>query len=325
MIRMIIEQRMRLLALGIVLAMILAGAYGVWRIVSEMGYYTVPAGAAKRPASAAHKGDLRARKAAWNRLANDIVRKVRAFDGTAGFVIKDLDMNWEIVGRADTPIPSASLVKIPVMFAYFDAAARGSIDLRSTIELQSAAKTPGSGLLKGTPAGQHFSIEYLIELMIAHSDNTAANILIDKMGIGTINAYCARIGLRHTTLVRRMMDFSGRKKGVENYTTARDMAGLLERLYRGKFISHAVSRRCLEVLAAQQVNDRIPKKLPAGTVVAHKTGLETGLCHDAGIVYTDKGNFLIVFLTKHGYKAARPSKELISGISLLVYQYYSKF
>lgn len=271
------------------------------------------------PLPALNRENLSAKKACWAGLEKSIAQELKGFDGTAGVVIKDLGHNWEIVSNENTPIPSASMVKIPVMMSYFYASKEGVIDLNSNICITNRAKSPGSGLLKNVCPGENFTIEELIGLMITHSDNTAANILIDRLGFDAINGYFIRMGLKHTDLVRKMMDFKLRKKGVENYTTARDMANLLEMLYRNRFLNSAISKKCLEILAAQKVNDRIPKKLPAGTIVAHKTGLENGLCHDAGIVYTNKGNFLICILTKHNYKNAHAAKKLIADISLLTY------
>jgi len=120
-----------------------------------------------------------------------------------------------------------------------------------------------------------------------------------------------------------MMDFKARRVGAENFTTAGDMAHLLEALYCGRFINPDVSKKCLDLLASQKVNDRIPKRLPGGTLVAHKTGLETGICHDVGIVYTKNGNFLIVALTKHNDKAAGVSKVFIANLSFIIYSYFS--
>ena len=157
--------------------------------------------------------------------------------------------------------------------------------------------------------------------MITRSDNTAANILINKLALDELNRYFLKFGLKHTNLSRKMMDFKSRKEGIENYTTAGDMADIMEELYRGRFINPKVSKECLEMLAEQKINDRIPKKLPPEIIVAHKTGLEHGVCHDAGIVYTSKGNFLICVLTKHEYPTARPTKRLISCLSLLTYNY----
>ena len=272
---------------------------------------------------AMEKAELAKKKAAWEILKNSVERELKGFDGTAGVVIKDLDRNWEIVSNENARIPSASMVKIPIMMAYLYAANEGSIDLQSRIKLTSKAKSPGSGLLKNTSAGTQISIEELISLMITHSDNTAANVLISRLGFDALNGYFVRMGLRQTNLVRKMMDFRLRKQGVENYTTAAEMAYLLEKMYRDQFLSAAISRKGLEILAGQKVNDRIPKKLPGGTTVAHKTGLEDGLCHDAGIVYTDKGNFLICVLTKHMYKNAAAAKSLIATISLFTYVYHN--
>ena len=277
---------------------------------------------ARRAAVPKTKEELAKRIAAWKNLKKELAGEMKGFNGNVGLVVKDLDMNWEINSSKDRSIPSASIVKIPVMLSYFYAAHDKKIDLRSKIELKNTQKAPGSGVLKNAVAGQSFSIENLITLMITESDNTAANILIGYLGFDTLNSYFAKLGLRHTNLSRKMMDFKERKKGVENYTTTADMAYLLEQLYRGAFLDAATSKRCLEILANQKVNDRIPKELPQGTVTAHKTGLEDGLCHDVGIVYTDKGAFLICVLTKHGYKYAKPAKKMIAQMSLRTYEYY---
>lgn len=276
----------------------------------------------KRPSVNSRQADLGKRKAAWKRLIKEIAREVRSFNGTPGIVIKDLDMNWEMQLNKDISIASASVVKIPIMLSYFCAAGEGKVDLESKIRLKKSDRTPGSGKLQHLPDGQEFKIEDLIELMITESDNTAANMLINNMGIDTLNAYFEKLGLKRTNLSRKMMDFRERREGVENYTTASDIAYLLEQMYRGKCMGYTTSGRCINILAGQKVNDRIPKKLPEGTVVAHKTGLENGLCHDAGIVYTGKGNYLICVLVKHNYKSARETKSLISSISLAVYNYF---
>ena len=272
-----------------------------------------------------HKQNLAARTASWANLKENIRRVVKGYKGDIAVVIKDLDTGWQIETNRDKEIPAASLVKIPIMMAYFAASEEGKIKFSDTIELKQSDKTDGSGSLKNACSGSSCKIEDLITLMITRSDNTAANVLINKFGLDELNRYLVKFGLKRTNLARKMMDFKLRKEGVENYTTAGDMAYLLEELYRGRFINKNVSKRCLELLSEQKINDRIPKKLPADIIVAHKTGLEKGVCHDVGIVYTPKGNFLICILTKHEYPTARPTKHLISLISLLTYNYYSGF
>ena len=122
------------------------------------------------------------------------------------------------------------------------------------------------------------------------------------------------------------MDFEERKEGVENYTTAEDMAYLLEGLYKNKILNKDYSLKCLELLKDQKINDRIPRKLPkGGAFVAHKTGLERHICHDVGIVYTSRGDFIICVLVKHEDRYAKSAKKLIAEIALLTYNYYGDF
>lgn len=278
-----------------------------------------------RDASAARLRIKIAREASWSSLKEEIAHAVKGYKGSVAIVIKDLDTLRQIELNKDTKIPSASLVKIPIMMSFFSAVQEGKIKFNDCIELKRSDKVNGSGTLKNGSPGVTCRIEDLIYLMITESDNTAANMLIDKLGVDELNGYFLKFGLKNTNLSRKMMDFKSRKEGVENYTTASDMAYLLEKLYRGRFLDKTTSKKCLELLAEQKVNDRIPKKLPSDITVAHKTGLENGVCHDVGIVYTAKGAFIICVLTKHSYTTARPTKRLISRLSLLTYNYYNRF
>lgn len=199
----------------------------------------------------------------------------------------------------------------------------GKITLKDTVSLKSSEKVRGSKILGNKPPGSVFTVEELLEPMITQSDNTAANVLIDFLGFDTLNAYFKKMGLKSTNISRKMLDFEERKEGEENYTTAEDMGYLLERLYHKNFLNKDVSERCLVLLGQQKINDRIPRKLPKnGTFIAHKTGLEKHICHDVGIVFTQKGNFIICVLIKHKDKLARQAKKLISDIALLTYNYY---
>jgi beta-lactamase class A len=158
--------------------------------------------------------------------------------------------------------------------------------------------------------------------MITQSDNAAANILINFLGFDTLNLYFKKMGLNHTNIARKMLDFEERKEGVENYTTAQDMSYLLEELYFGRFLNKNISDKCLELLGQQKINDRIPRKLPRGTYVVHKTGLERHVCHDVGIVFTNRGNFIICVLARHENRFARHAKKFIADVTLLTYNYY---
>ncbi|MGE5309197.1 MAG: serine hydrolase [Deltaproteobacteria bacterium] len=266
----------------------------------------------------------RARKqAAWELLRRRVEQQYAGFKGTAGIVVEDLSTGWEISINRKQIFPAASLVKIPIMAGCYQAVAEGRLKLDEEIRLDPEEKTPGSGVLKAMPNGSVYTVEKLIELMIAESDNTATNILIARLTPDYLNSFFARCGLRATCLQRKMMDFSRRKQGVENYTSAADISLLLERMYRGRFISPKVSRKCMETLLRQKMKDRIPKKLPKDTPIAHKTGLERYVCHDAGVVFTPDGDFMVCVLTKSKCKGGyRAMKDFIARIALSVYNNY---
>jgi beta-lactamase class A len=257
----------------------------------------------------------------WAAMEKDILRSLRDFRGDLGLVIKDFSTGLTMVHDADKPFPSASMVKVPIMIACFKAAEEGRISLQDVLKVKPADKTRGSGNLRASPSGTPVTVEKLVELMITSSDNTAANMLIDLLGFEYLGTTFRSLGLEHTNLSRKMMDFRSRRNGIENYTTPREMAGILEKIYEGTCVSPGVSAKCLAILKDQKVNDRIPRYLPRTVCVAHKTGLENGVCHDAGIVFSGHGNVLICILTQ-GNTGATIAKRMIARIASRVYRLY---
>jgi beta-lactamase class A len=268
---------------------------------------------------------LKQRKELWSGLRNNLEREIRGFKGKVSIVIKDFNTNWEIDFNKEELVPSASLIKIPIMLSCFYADYEGKICLTDKATLKACDKVAGSKILGGKPTGSVFKVEELLKPMITISDNASANVLIDFLGFDALNAYFRKMGLRNTNLARKMMDFQERSEGEENYTTAEDMAYLLEKLYHRDFLNKDVSEHCLSLLGQQKINDRIPRKLPRNeTFIAHKTGLERHVCHDVGIVFTQKGDFMICVLVKHDERLARSAKKLIANVALATYRYYQQ-
>ncbi len=264
------------------------------------------------------------RRIAWESLRQRLTDEIGQFKGEAGIVIKDLQTNLEISHDKDKLFPSASLTKIPVMSACFLAADEGRLKLDRSVALKTSDKLSGSGRLKNMNPGTTFTVEELIGLMIYDSDNTATNILTDIVGIAYLNNSFNALGLKNTRLSRKIADYHARARGIENYTTAEDIAFILEEIYRKTLINKNISERCLRLLKLQRMNDRISKYLPVDITIAHKTGLERSVCHDAGIVLTPKGDFLICVLTKHKNPNSAPSKEFIARAALHVYAYFEQ-
>jgi beta-lactamase class A len=261
------------------------------------------------------------RKAAWRDLGYRLKREIGRFRGRPGLVVKDLQTGWEYYYRKDRLFASASLSKLPIMAACFKAAEAGDIRLDQEVVLRSQDKLAGSGLLKDLPSGTPFTVERLVDLMISESDNTATNMLTSLMGIDRLNEEFKSFGLQKTLLSRRIADYRARDRGLENYTNASEMAMMLEAMHRRELVSRDVSDRCISTLKLTRANDRIPRYLPSDLTVAHKTGLENGICHDAGIIFTRNGDLLVAVLTEHDHALAGPSKEFIAKVSLAAYEY----
>ncbi len=264
------------------------------------------------------------RKTGWQELRQRVHAEISQFKGESGIIIKDLQTGWEFTYNKDNLFPSASLAKVPLMASCFLAAEQGRIKLDRNIALKPADKLTGSGVLKDMPAGTIFSVERLIGLMIYDSDNTATNIVTNLVGIDYLNNTFKSFGLKNTELSRKIADYHSRAKGIENYTTAEDMSLLLEKIYWKTLGNKNISDQCLRMLRLTRMNDRIPKYLPPEINIAHKTGLEKGVCHDAGIVFTRNGDFVIIVLTKHASPNSSQAKEFIAKVSLHAYQYFDQ-
>ena len=263
------------------------------------------------------------RRAEWDALKGRMSAEIRRFNGQAGVVVVDLQTGWSLGHQAQRPFPAASVIKVPMMTACFQAAQEGKLDLNSNVMIRPSDKVSGSGVLKTLPGKTQVSVSVLIDWMVTQSDNTATNVLLSQLGMDYFNQHFRQLGLTGTQLSRPMMDFSLRKRGVENYTTAEDMARVLGMIYRQEAVSPKASRAGLELLKRQHLRDRIPALLPQGIPVAHKSGLERAVCHDAGIIFTRRGDLLICVLTqrKVGKGTSRPAKRFIARLARDAYRY----
>jgi len=236
--------------------------------------------------------------------------------------IKDLSTGYEIKINSGKKIPSASLVKIPIMAAVYYLVDKNKLSLDEKLVYKKKYRCGGSGVIKRMPYGTKFTIKELVELMITISDNVATHMLIDRIGLKNLNEIFKELGLKDTNINRFVMDLFLKNKGVENYTTAEDIGLLLEKVYRGSLVSKKASIEMLSIMLKQRICDRIPKKLPPQIAVAHKTGLMKDVCHDVGIVYTNNGDFVICVLTQNMKHSL--AKEFIADVAYETFCLYDK-
>ncbi|MCM8800266.1 MAG: class A beta-lactamase-related serine hydrolase [Candidatus Omnitrophica bacterium] len=262
---------------------------------------------------------LEKRKVILKELESQILEEVKNFKQKVAIVIVDLKTGYKIILNEKVIFPAASLIKIPIMGCVYCADKEKILDLKQKVILKDLDKTPGSGILKNFKEGSIFSVEELVNFMIVWSDNTATNILIDLLGFDYLNKCFKILGLKDTTISRKILDNKAKQEGKENYTSAFDMSYILIKFYKKNFLNKSISQKCLSLLKQQKIRDRIAALLPDSVVVANKTGLEKGICHDVGIIFGKKANILISVLTSHDFKNSQPVKNFISHIAAKVY------
>lgn len=231
-------------------------------------------------------------------LRTRILEMMSKVDGTFGLVVKVVGSGDEMNINGDQVFPSASIIKIPILVEALRQGIEGDLSLDERISLREEDKVGGSGVLKELAAGLRLPLIDILTLMIIVSDNTAANMAMRRVGMSNINSNLKLLGLSKTVLQRELMDFDARNRGLENLTSPRDMCDLLEMLVSKTILDEKSCENALDIMKRQQVRDRIPRYLPVGITVAHKTGEIAGIRHDVGVVFVGKEPYVFSAMSK---------------------------
>jgi beta-lactamase class A len=274
--------------------------------------------------------------------APNLDQKIRAriakTKGTVSLYAKNLDTGAEYGIRADEKVRTASTIKLPVMVECYKAVADGRVAWNTELTLRDEDKVSGSGVLFEFSNNAKIFLRDAMHLMIVVSDNTATNLILDKLSANAVNKTMDELGLPGTRSMRKVRgdgnklkdptgwSDAGLKEENKKYglgsSTPREMVRLLEMLEQGKVVSPAASKEMLEVLKRQQLRDGIARttgELP----VASKTGSLDRLRSDVGIVYTPKAGRIAMAVTiddmpASDYSPDNPGLLLISDLSKLL-------
>jgi beta-lactamase class A len=221
--------------------------------------------------------------------------------------------------NAHLRLPSASLIKLPILAVFWETVEAGRLDPNERVTVPAEAlRVEGTGVLKALAPGLQPTWSDLATVMITVSDNVATNLIIDRLGMDTIQAWIDTAGLAETRIERRMMDRTAMSAGRGNWTSAADMDVLLSAVAAGTCVSGEASRRMRRVLEAQQIQDRLPRRLGDGMRVANKTGNFADVIHDAGIVTWPGGTLVIAVLTQGGRSAWQAMDTIAEAAAALV-------
>lgn len=260
----------------------------------------------------------------------------KAHQGQVAVAVKHLGTGESYYLNADEVMPTASLIKFPVMIEVYCQAAEGKVNLSDPVTLYKGDKVPGSGILTDHfSEGTTFPLRDAVRLMIAFSDNTATNLVLDQIGIASTCQRMEAEGCPNTKINAKV--FRGSTTSIapdrtKRYglgsTTAREMIVLLENLHAGKFASPAVCKEMLEHMKKCEDKDKFTLFLPEKIVVAHKTGSVSEARTDAGILYLPSGPVAVCVLTNGNadkrWKPDNAGNRFCSQVAKEVYEYFEK-
>jgi beta-lactamase class A len=266
-------------------------------------------------------------------LATRLAPLAKAHRGRVSIAVKHLETGETYFLDADRVMPTASLIKVAVLLEAYLQADEGKFKLADKVTLTAADRAPGSGILTyHFSDGATFSVRDLVRLMVAFSDNTATNLVIDKVGIARVNKRMADWGLKETRLTAKVFRGSTTtvdRRRMNRYglgsTTAREMVRLLEELVVGGRVRSALKQAILGHLRKNEDKDKFSRFLPAGTA-AHKDGSVSGARTDAGLLFTPAGVVAVCVLTDNNadrrWVADNAGNLLCARVAKAVYDHF---
>ncbi len=259
----------------------------------------------------------------------EVEKLIRDSGADVAVVFRTLDGKQELMIQPDVAFHAASTMKIPVMIELFAEAHDGKLRLDDPVPVKNEFHSIVDGSVYQLNAADDsdaeiyksvdgtLTLRQLCEAMITRSSNLAANLLIERLGVANIQKTIARLHADGMVLLRGVEDSKAFQAGKNNTTTARALQILLEAIATNKAGDAESCRAMMDILKRQTMNQAIPAGLPAGTIVAHKTGEITGIHHDAAIVMSARP-FVLVILVK-GIEDRTKSSALMAAITKATY------
>jgi len=286
-------------------------------------------------------------------VRSEIERLADATGGIVGVAATQLATGRHIGYREDELFPTASVIKLPLLVTLYEDAIAGRIDLSERVTYREDTKVAGSGVLQFLDDGLNPTLRDLSVLMMSVSDNTATDLLFDRVGKPRIESTMGRLGLEsirgpfdiremlmelvdmdHTQPggydeLRRLLRLSAGSGGRSmipeqaDRTTPADMCRLLELIESRAILDPESCTAIVELLKRIQSATRIPGLLPKGTVVAHKTGSYRRLRNDVGIVYAPNGPYAVALFARELARDNIDDDGALARISLAIYEEFA--
>jgi beta-lactamase class A len=259
----------------------------------------------------------------WQKLESTVNDVDRNLDGVLGVAILDLSSGKKLLVHADDVFPQASSIKIAVLAELYRQAQDGKLKLTDLYTVRASDLVADSDIMNGlTPGVTRITLRDLATMMVAVSDNSATNVLIDRVGMENVNALMDSLGLAHTRLRRKMMDLKAAGEGRENISTPAEMMTLLDDLYRGKVLNQQMTTDFFKMLSTHK-DSFIPRDLPEGLKIANKPGELEGVRNDSGVVFVENRPYVVCVMTTY-LRHERDGEQAINRISAAAYSMFDR-
>lgn len=244
-------------------------------------------------------------------------------NGVMGYELIDLTTGESFDSNTYIEFPTASSIKLAILATLLREAQEGKISLHEETTVRKKQTVGGSGILYMLGDGTvHLSWRDLATFMVVLSDNSATNILMDRIGMNNVNRESRQLGLYHTLLRRHMMDLQAAQKGNENVSTPSELSELLEKVYKGQVLDVKEKKEYFRLLSLPKESE-FRSALPPDVRIADKPGALPGVRCDAGIVFIPGHPFVLTVMTT--YLGDDSSGEAaIEQVARLAYDYFNR-
>lgn len=260
----------------------------------------------------------------WGHMEGAIRGIVHETDAVVGVAIVDLTDQRSFYLNADAVYPTASTIKLAVLAELYRQNERGSGAKLGDLYTVNAKDGVGTeGILQSMSAGvSRITNHDLALLMVSLSDNSATNVLIDRVGMDNVNNWLAQLGLERTRLRRHMLDVKAAQEGRENTATPRELLTMLQALHGGRVFDKKTTEDFFKMLSIQK-SSYIPRLLPADLVIANKPGSLDAVRNDAGIVFVPGRPFAIAVMTTFSGDDLA-AEQCIARIAKVAWSYFDR-
>jgi beta-lactamase class A len=248
-------------------------------------------------------------------------REIEDYSGVAGLYVWDLEKDSGYGIRPDEPFFAASTIKIPIMVAVYRKVDEGKLEFSQEVEIQEEDWAAGAGWLQWEKAGTRQTVGDLLVLMMTQSDNVASNALVRTVGgADHVNEVARSMGAEDTVLSQKLSSERGVVPALDNRSTPRDMATMMQQIAEGKAASEKSCGYMIDLMHENKLDWWLDEGLPPGVDAANKAGWLYTVYDEVGIVEEDGRHYAIAILSKHGAADVYQGQDLIKNLSSAVWE-----